>query len=184
MGAGNPLKDEELPLAVSCPSFQKRARVERCQSGYPQEEKSAGEGGGGRGSPWLEVGLGLPGKPGQGTMSQECQPQMSGLPPAALRAHGAGDVQHSAEAAAAQYRLRSDRELRRGHQPRHQDHQGTRRAHVPGGSHQDHRWAPGEVGPGRAPGPDLLKEGQMGDPHSPKDVSPWCCRFVIHSTLR
>ena len=51
MGAGNPLKDEELPLAVSCPSFQKRARVERCQSGYPQEEKSAGEGGGAEDAP-------------------------------------------------------------------------------------------------------------------------------------
>ena len=24
----------------------------------------------------------------------------------------------------------------------------------------------------------------MGGPHSPKDVSPWRCRFVIHSTSR
>lgn len=31
---------------------------------------------------------------------------------------------------------------------------------------------------------DLLKKGQMGGPHSPKDVSPWPCRFVIHTTSR
>ena len=45
------------------------------------------------------------------------------------------------------------------------------------------RWGPGGAGLGRAPGPDLLKEGQMGGPHSPKHVSPWRCRFVIHSTV-
>lgn len=57
-----------------------------------------------------------------------------------FRSNGAGGVQHSAEAASPQRRLRADRLVRRQHQHRHQDYQSSRGEAAAGSRHQDHWW--------------------------------------------
>ena len=75
-------KDKELPLTVGCLPFQKRARHDKevSEPAFLRRRNQPGKVAG-RGSPWLEVGLGLPDNAGQGRTSKECQPRISGLPP-------------------------------------------------------------------------------------------------------
>lgn len=76
------LKGQRTALGGRLPRLSEKGKALEgsVRIGFPREEKSAGEGRG-RGSPWLEVGLGLPGTAGEGRMSEGRQRWILRLPP-------------------------------------------------------------------------------------------------------